>query len=124
MDKNKILIIDDEPDFAQLLQKRLEANGYQVINAVNGSEGLKKMRAESPDVVLLDILMPEKDGYTMLREMKEDVFIRKIPVIVITAKPYMQDLFELEGIHDYLIKPVDDADLLLRIRLALKRKAA
>lgn len=121
MDKNKILIIDDEPDFAQIFKKRLEAEGYEVITASDGNEGLKKIRLEDPDVILLDILMPGKDGYTMLKEMKEDAFIRKVPVIVVTAKPYMQDLFGMEGIQDYLVKPVEDADLLLRIKLALKR---
>lgn len=122
MNKGRILIIDDEPDFAQLFKKRLEFNGYEVTTAVNGSEGLRKIKAERPDVVLLDILMPEKDGYTMLQEMKGDETISKTPVIVVTAKPYMQDLFAIEGIHDYLVKPVDDDDLLLRIKLALKRK--
>ena len=122
MGKSKILIIDDEPDFAQLLKKRLEANNYEVDTATNGDEGLKKMKAGKPDVVLLDILMPEKDGYTMLKEAKWDASISSIPVIVVTAKPFMQDLFELEGVHDYLIKPVDDDDLLLRIKLTLKRK--
>lgn len=123
MDKTKILIIDDEPDFAELFKKRLEANGYEVFIAVNGNEGLKKMRAEKPDVVLLDILMPEKDGYTMLKEAKRDSFISHIPVIVVTAKPFMQDLFDLEGVHDYLVKPIDDDELLLRIKLTLKRQA-
>jgi two-component system alkaline phosphatase synthesis response regulator PhoP len=122
MSKGKILIIDDEPDFAQLFKKRLEINGYEVTVAVNGSDGLKKIKADRPDVVLLDILMPEKDGYTMLQEMKGDEEIAKTPVIVVTAKPYMQDLFAIEGIHDYLVKPVDDDDLLLRIKLAIKRK--
>ena len=123
MNKGRILIIDDEPDFAQLFKKRLEFNGYEVTTAVNGSEGLRKIKAERPDVVLLDILMPEKDGYTMLQEMKGDETISKTPVIVVTAKPYMQDLFAIEGIRDYLVKPVDDDDLLLRIKLALIRKS-
>lgn len=122
MKEGKILIIDDEPDFAQLLKKRLEASGYTVNIAVNGNEGLVKIKSERPDVVLLDILMPDKDGYTMLREMKDDESISRTPVIILTARPYMQDLFAIEGIHDYLVKPVDDADLLLRIKLALKRK--
>ena len=122
MSKGKILIIDDEPDFAKLLKKRLEINGFEVAIAVNGNEGLNKIKAEKPDLVLLDILMPEKDGYTLLQEMKGDESISKTPVIVVTAKPYMQDLFAIEGIHDYLVKPIDDDDLLLRIKLALKRK--
>lgn len=123
MGKSKILIIDDEPDFVLLFQKRLEANGYEVISATNGNEGLKKIKAERPDVVLLDILMPEKDGYTMLEEMKGDESISRTPVIVLTARPYMQDLLAIKGIHDYLIKPFDDNELLLKIEMALKRNA-
>lgn len=119
---DKILIVDDEPDFTQLLKKRLEKNGYQVSIAVNGNEGLIKIKDERPDLILLDILMPGKDGYTMLQEMKGDERISKTPVIIVTARPYMQDLFGVEGIHDYLVKPVDDNDLLLRVKLALKRK--
>jgi len=122
MGKNKILIVDDEPDFVALLKKRLEANGYEVINASNGDEGLKMIKTDKPDVVLLDILMPKKDGYTMFQEMKDDESIDRTPVIVLTAKPYMKDLFAMEGIRDYLIKPVEDEDLLLRIKMALKDK--
>lgn len=122
MAKGKILIVDDEPDFALLFKKRLEINGYAVTIAANGNEGLQKIKAEKPDVVLLDILMPEKDGYTMLQEMKDDESISRTPIIVVTAKPYMEDLFAIEGIHDYLVKPIDDVDLLLRIKLALQRK--
>ncbi|MFA5096187.1 MAG: response regulator [Candidatus Omnitrophota bacterium] len=120
-EKKKVLIVDDEPDFALLFKKRLEANGYEAAIAVNGNEGLKQIRSWRPGVVLLDILMPEKDGYTMLQEMKGEEAISRIPVIVVTARPYMKDLFEIEGIHDYLIKPVDDNDLLLRIKLALEK---
>jgi len=122
MEKHKIIIVDDEPDFTLLLKKRLEANGYAVTSAANGDEGLKKIKTEKPDLVILDILMPQKDGYTMLQEMKLDGAINRIPVIVVTAKPFMKDLFALEGIRDYLTKPVDDEDLALRIKMALQPK--
>jgi CheY-like chemotaxis protein len=122
MEKHKVLIVDDEPDFALLLKKRLEANGYAVTSAANGDEGLEKIKTDKPDLIILDILMPQKDGYTMLQEMKADISISRIPVIIVTAKPYMKDLFAIEGIRDYLTKPVDDEDLLLRIKMALQPK--
>jgi len=119
MEKKKILIVDDEPDFVLLLKKRLEANGYDVISAANGDEGVKKVGTDKPNLILLDIMMPEKDGYTMLKELKAREETSSIPVIVVTAKPNMRDLFGVEGIKDYIVKPLDDEDLLLRIKRAL-----
>ena len=123
MSKKKILVIDDELDFVNLVKVRLEANGYEVIDALNGEDGLKKAEAENPDLILLDIMMPKKDGYTLLRELKYKEATKSIPVIVITGKPYIKDFFEFEtkGIKDYIIKPFEDEDLLLRIKRALRR---
>lgn len=120
MDKKKILVIDDEPDFVNLIRVRLEANGYEVIDASNGEEGIKKAEAENPDVILLDIMMPNKDGYTLMRELKYKEITKSIPIIVLTAKPGMRDLFGMEGINDYIVKPFEDEELLLRIKKALK----
>lgn len=119
MDKRKILIVDDEPDFVLLLKKRLETNGYDVSVASNGEEGINQIKKDRPNLVLLDIMMPKKDGYTMLKELKGKEETSSIPVIVVTAKPNMRDLFGVEGIQDYIVKPLDDDDLLLRIKRAL-----
>ncbi len=115
----KILIVDDEPDFVLLLKTRLRGNGYEVITASNGEEGAAKANADKPDLILLDIMMPKKDGYTMLQELKANEKTTSIPVIVVTAKPYMRDLFGIEGIKDYIVKPFEDDDLLLRIKRTL-----
>lgn len=118
----RILIVDDEPDFVKMVKMRLEAKGYEVIEAPDGREGIKKAESDrhKPDVILLDIMMPGKDGYTMLRELKAKDKTKTIPVIVVSAKPDMKDLFEIEGIDDYLLKPFEADDLLLRIKRALK----
>ena len=119
MSKKKILVIDDELDFVNLVKVRLEANGYEVIDALNGEDGLKKAEAENPDLILLDIMMPKKDGYTLLRELKYKEATKSIPVIVLTAKPGMRDLFGMEGVSDYIVKPFEDEELLLRIKKTL-----
>ena len=119
MNKKKILIVDDEPELVNLIRLRLEANGYEVIDASNGEEGLKKVEEERPDIILLDIMMPKKDGYTLMRELKRKEATKSIPIIALTGKPKMKDLFEIEGIKDYIVKPFEDEDLLLRIKRAL-----
>lgn len=115
----KILMADDEPEFVELVKFRLESNGYDVVTASNGKEAVEKAKTQNPDIILLDILMPDMDGYTALRELKGQDITKDIPVIIITAKTGMKDLFAIDGIRDYLIKPFDDEDLLLRIKRAL-----
>jgi two-component system alkaline phosphatase synthesis response regulator PhoP len=83
--KKKILVVDDEPDFASIVQGYLEKEGFQVEVAYNGEEGLQKVRANPPDAVVLDVMMPEKDGYAVCKELKKDEQTRNIPVILLTA---------------------------------------
>lgn len=116
MENKKILIIDDEPDFVKMLKMRLEFSGYEVAIAFDGDEGLEILRKEIPDLILLDIMMPNKDGYTFLLDMKKDERTREIPVIALTAKAGMKDLFELEGAKDYIVKPFESEHLLAKIR--------
>lgn len=118
--KRKILIVDDEIDFVNMIKIRLEAKDYEVLGANDGQEGLNMAQEEKPDVILLDILMPDKDGYTMIRELKLSDDTKDIPVIVVTAKTGMSDLFKVEGIDNYLVKPFDDKELLKRIEKVLK----
>ena len=83
MDKKKVLVIDDEADFLEMIKIRLEANNYEVITALNGKEGLEKVKQEKPDAVLLDILMPGIDGLQTLKEIRR--FNKNLPVFIITA---------------------------------------
>lgn len=81
----KILVIDDEPDMVTFLSTLLEDNGYQVITAVDGDEGLDKTKAEKPDLISLDLLMPNKTGIKMYRELRKDDEVGAIPVVMVTG---------------------------------------
>ncbi|MDD5661882.1 MAG: response regulator [Candidatus Omnitrophica bacterium] len=83
MAKKKILLVDDEIDFLQLLKARLEANNYNVVTAMNGREALEKFKREKPDALILDVMMPEINGLEVLREIRKDD--QKIPIFIITA---------------------------------------
>jgi two-component system alkaline phosphatase synthesis response regulator PhoP len=83
--KKRILVVDDEPDFAAIVQGNLEKEGFQVEVAYDGVEGLAKIKANPPDAVVLDVMMPEKDGYQVCRELKADKTLCEIPVILLTA---------------------------------------
>lgn len=83
--KKRILVVDDEPDFAAIVQGNLEKEGFEVDVAYDGVEGLAKIKASRPDAVVLDVMMPEKDGYQVCRELKGDNELCDIPVILLTA---------------------------------------
>jgi DNA-binding response OmpR family regulator len=117
----RVLIIDDEADLVKAVSTRLVSKGYEVISAYDGKEGVLKAGAEIPDAIVLDIMMPGKDGYTVIRELKKDPATRNIPVIVLTAKPEMKDLFEPEGVEYYMTKPFDNAELLGNIENVILR---
>ena len=119
----KILVVDDEQQLALAVKIRLQSVGYQVVTAGDGRQGLDMIEREKPDLILLDVLMPVMDGYSCLRELNTKYGRGTIPVIVLTARDRMKDLFELEGIEDYVIKPFDHKDLLIRIERALKKRA-
>jgi adenylate cyclase len=114
----KILVVDDEPDVLHILKKRLEAEKYSVETAADGVEGLQKAAAGAPDAVILDVMMPKKDGFAMLAEMQADQMLRKIPVIMLTARAETGAILEGQrlGAMDYLIKPVDFHEILKYLR--------
>ena len=120
----KILVVDDEQQLALAVKIRLQSVGYEVVTASDGQQGLELVEKERPDLVILDVFMPNMDGYSCLREINARFGRGKVPVIVLTARDRMKDLFELEGIEDYVIKPFDHEDLLVRIERALKKRAA
>ncbi len=115
-EKKRILIVEDEKDMVYAVKLQLEANGYEVIAAYDGNEGLEKAKGEKPDLIILDIMLPKKDGYTFLLELKKDKAIKSIPVVVLTAKPGMKDMFKLEGAKDYITKPFESMHLLSKIK--------
>jgi len=114
--------VDDEEQLALAIKIRLQAKGYQVLTAANGRQALELMTQQPPDLIILDILMPIMDGYSCLRELNRRFGRGRVPVVVLTARDRMKDLFELEGIDDYIVKPFDHEDLLLRIERVFKRR--
>jgi len=84
-DKKRILVVDDEPDFCSIVQGQLEKEGFDVELAYNGVEGMEKVQANPPDAIVLDVMMPEKDGYEMCKELKADSILCDIPVLLLTA---------------------------------------
>jgi signal transduction histidine kinase len=121
----KIMIADDIPDNVNLLSRFITNEGYDYIVASNGIEVLQKAHLEMPDLILLDVNMPEKDGFTALKELRADPEIRHIPVIILTAaRPSPNDIqWGLSlGADDYVTKPFDKRELLARIRTKLRVK--
>jgi len=120
-----ILAVDDVAENLEIISMRLSAHGYCVATARDGEEGLAKARAEKPDLVLLDIMMPKLDGIAVLKELKRDPTLGFIPVILLTAKADRSDVVEgLDaGADDYLTKPFDQAGLVARVGSMLRIKA-
>ena len=120
-----ILVVDDVPDNVDILQMRLESQGYEVVTAADGLEALDKIRTLLPDLVLLDVMMPKLDGIETVKRLKADPALPFIPVILVTAKADASDIIGgLEsGGDDYLTKPVDHAALSARVRAMLRIKA-
>ena len=84
-EKKRILVVDDEPDFASLVQANLEKEGFDVDVAYDGVEGLEKVKGSPPDAIVLDVMMPNKDGYEMCKDLKGDDKYKDIPVVLLTA---------------------------------------
>jgi DNA-binding NarL/FixJ family response regulator len=120
----RILIVDDEPFNVDYLEQELQSQGFLTETAVNGLEALGRVATAPPDLVLLDVMMPELDGIAALRMLKSDPETRLIPVVLMTALNAIEDRVRgIEaGADDFLTKPVDDRELLARIRTALSVK--
>ena len=112
----KILFADDDVNLIEVLQLKFKSAGYDTVEAYDGEEALIKMRAEKPDLVVMDITMPKMNGYTLVREMKSDETLKRIPIIVLSGKDTMQDIFEIEGVETYLVKPFEFDDLLAKVK--------
>ena len=120
-----ILMIDDEANSRMLAKLLLEREGFRVITAPNGQDGLILAKVEQPDVVLLDVMMPKMNGHETLRRLREDVDTKHIPVIMVTARGTEHDIavsFRLGAVF-HIEKPYETQDLLQKIRVALSLRA-
>ncbi len=114
MAKEKVLVVDDERAVVMVIETNLRIAGYQVVTAYNGREALEKIRAEHPACVLLDVMMPEMNGWDVLREIRADATIERTQVIMLTAMAEDSDItkgYEL-GVDHYLTKPFEPEELL------------
>ncbi|MCL5428356.1 MAG: response regulator [Chloroflexi bacterium] len=120
----KVVCVEDEPEMIDLIQLILKRKGFEVIGAHGGVEGLATIRSVKPDLVLLDLMMPEMDGWQVYQQLKADETTADIPVIVVTAKA--QNIDKVLGLHiakvdDYIPKPFSLQELVDRVETVLKR---
>ena len=120
----KILVVDDEPDALELVSFNLKAAGHDVVTAQDGQEALKKARQTVPDLILLDVMLPEVDGMEVCKLLRRDAATSSIPIIMLTAKAGEIDrVLGLElGADDYITKPFSPRELMLRVKNILRRR--
>src|SRR5258707_6667305 len=120
--KYKILVVDDEPDAVELIEFNLKAAGYEVTTAVDGTQALKKARALLPNLIVLDLMLPEVDGLEVCKILRRDPKTQAIPILMLTAKAAEIDrVLGLElGADDYVTKPFSPRELVLRIKRLLR----
>jgi two-component system alkaline phosphatase synthesis response regulator PhoP len=124
----KILLVDDDPDFVEAVSLILKPKKFDVVTAYNGIEGLRKATSEKPDLIVLDVMMPEKDGYAVCKELKSNPQLHHIPVLLLTAVAshipttrYTQEMGLETEADDYLDKPVEPNMLVKRIESLLSK---
>lgn len=116
----KILTVDDEPDVRRLIEIKLKKAGFEVITAADGEEGVEKAKAENPDLVLMDVMMPKMDGYTAVEKIKTEMNPAPL-VMMLTAKGTEDDVMQglVGGADDYITKPFAPRELIARVKVAL-----
>ncbi len=116
--KATVLIVDDEPFNVDYLEQELEDLNYQIITALNGRDALHKIKSHQPDLVLLDLMMPELDGFAVLSEIKKTDTLRDIPVIIVSAASDSKSVVKgiKQGADDYITKPIDADHLKNKLR--------
>lgn len=129
----KILVVDDDPDIRDVLMAILEGEGYEVVTACDGLDGLATLKAESPDLMVLDLLMPKMDGYALCKELKDPRWSKyaNLPILVLSSvrEDASRRRYELEtglamDVDDYVEKPISPPVIVERVRKLLKKRAA
>jgi PleD family two-component response regulator len=120
--KIKVLVADDDKNIINIIRYSIDSDQFEVIEATNGKEALGMVFARSPDILILDIMMPEMDGYMVCEELKEHDSTKNLPIIILSAKASVDDKLKAIGlgIDDYMVKPFDPRELEARIKMRLK----
>ena len=126
LDRRRILVVDDEERMVRFIRMNLEHDGFQVSEAFNGKQAIQRIRDVTPDLILLDVMMPDMDGWEVYQQMKADQTTRNIPVIVVTAKA--QNIDKVLGLHiakvdDYIAKPFGPQELMDSVERIIGQKA-
>ena len=127
MEKKKILLVDDDADFTEAVKLLLESRSYDVTVANDGKEGLKKVQTEGPNLIILDVMMPEMDGYQVCAKLKADPKYRQIPILLLTAvgeaittTSYTKEMGMRIEADDYIPKPVEPIEIVERVEKLLR----
>jgi two-component system alkaline phosphatase synthesis response regulator PhoP/two-component system response regulator VicR len=120
--KHKILVVDDQKHIVRLVQITLEKAGYEVIPAYDGVEALELVEKETPDLIVLDVMMPRMDGFEVLQRLQADPRFQRIPVVMLTAKAQDADIWRgwASGVSSYLVKPFNPRELLTFVQRILQ----
>mgnify|MGYP001586258165 CR=1 FL=1 len=125
MVKPRILLVDDDPDILDVLEISLSEENYEILKAMDGEEAIRIIKSKPLDLVLLDYAMPKMNGRQVCMEVKKDILLRHLPIIMVTGKGEVSD--KVGGIDagadDYIVKPFEPKELLARIRMILRRTA-
>ena len=123
MKRSTVLVIDDERDVIELVRYNLEKNGFEVVAARDGKSGVAAAKASPPDIVMLDLMMPEMDGLEVCRTLRSEPKTKRVPVIMLTAKAAEADrVVGLEmGADDYIVKPFSPREMVARVKAVLRR---
>lgn len=116
----KILVVDDDPTLVKVVQPFLESQDFTITIAHDGEEAIEVIKKKIPDLIVLDVQMPKMNGYTFIFELKKIPNTNNIPIIVLTAKEGMAEIFKIEGVKEYIIKPFKPEVLLAAINKALE----
>ncbi len=120
--KIKILVADDDKNVLTIIRDSLPLDSYEILEAANGKEALGVVFSDSPDILILDIMMPDMDGYRVCEELKEHDSTKNLPIIILSAKTSVEDKLRAMdlGIDDYIVKPFDPRELKARIKMRLR----
>ena len=122
----RILLVDDEPSIVKMVGKRLQVEGFEVVEALNGEEALAKAKAQRMDLIILDLMMPRMDGYEVCRRLRQDATYQQIPIVILSAKSHKSDVERAmaTGASAYVRKPFRAQEMLSTIRSLLSPEAA